>query len=202
LRERETEGQDWGMTVGWKPVRWLKTSLAYEGEQTDYRTDINALTLFGVPYPAGSTLAGNYDSHTYRFTTTLSPAQRWYWTGSTSYTDMRIVSSMNDNTSIAPYDGELLSLFTSWTFLYSPSTTLQSSYTFNHANYGQTLPLGLPMGSEFDQHAWRFDVRKKLGESDTLGIQYAYFRYRDELAAGFLDYDAHGIFVTWNRVFE
>lgn len=202
IQDRETEGQDWGLQVGWKPARWLKTTVAYEGEQTDYRTRVGALSLFGTPFPAGSILAGNYDSHTYRLTTTLSPAQRWFWTGSAGYTDMRIVSGMNDNATIAPYDGDLLHLFTSWTFLYSETTTLQTSYAFNHADYGQTLPLGLPMGSEFDQHTWRIEWQKQLSASDTLGLQYAFFRYRDELAGGFLDYDAHGVFVTWSKVFQ
>jgi hypothetical protein len=58
------------------------------------------------------------------------------------------------------------------------------------------------MGSEFSQHAWQFEVHKQLSERDSLGFQYAYYRYRDDLSNGYLDYDAHGIFFTWTKVFE
>jgi hypothetical protein len=109
--ERDTEGQNWGLNTTWKPTRWLKTSLAYEGEQSDYTTTVGSLNLNGVNYPAGSILAGNYDSHSYRFTTTLTPAARWFWTGTASYTDSRIVSGINDNNTIAPYDGDLYTCF-------------------------------------------------------------------------------------------
>ena len=200
--ERDTEGQDWGLSTTWKPTRWLKTNLAYEGEQSDYTTTVGSLNLNGVNYPSGSILAGNYDSHSYRLSTTLSPAQRWFWTGTASYTDSRIVSGINDNATIAPYDGDLYTLFSSWTFLYDETTRLMANYTFSHAEYGQSLPLGLPMGSKFNQHAWQFEVHKQLTESNSLGLQYAYFRYRDDLSNGFLDYDAHGVFITWTKVFE
>ena len=202
ILERSTEGQNWGLKTTWKPVRWLKTSLAYEGEQSDYRTTVGTLNLNGVTYPTGSLLAGNFDSHTYRFTTTLTPAVRWFWMGSASYTDSRIVSGINDNNTIAPYAGDLYTLFSSWTFLYDESTRLMANYTFSHADYGQSLPLGLPMGSEFSQHAWQFEVHKQLSERDSLGFQYAYYRYRDDLSNGYLDYDAHGIFITWTKVFQ
>ncbi|HBP55880.1 MAG TPA: hypothetical protein DD687_08030, partial [Verrucomicrobiales bacterium] len=135
-------------------------------------------------------------------TTTLTPAVRWFWMGSASYSDSRIVSGINDNNTIAPYAGDLYTLFSSWTFLYDESTRFMANYTFSHADYGQSLPLGLPMGSEFSQHAWQFEVHKQLSERDSLGVQYAYYRYRDDLSNGYLDYDAHGIFITWTKVFE
>jgi len=168
----------------------------------DYTTRTGSVSLFGTPFPGGSLLAGNYDSHHYRLTTTLSPSQRWFWTSSIGYTDSRIVSGIQDSNILAPYDGDLITFFTSWTYLYSATTTLLANYSFSQADYGQSLPLGLPLGSEFDYHMLQCKLQKRLTDTDTLGVQYAYYRYRDDLLNGFLDYDAHGVFLTWTKVFK
>ncbi|MDG1892295.1 MAG: hypothetical protein P8L18_13370 [Verrucomicrobiota bacterium] len=201
ILERLTEGHNWGVKTRWKPLNWIHFRLSYENGQTEYRTGLGSIALNGKAYPGGKAHSGNYDTHAYRLTMTLTPTHRWFWTISSAYTDERIISAINDNLVIAPYDGDLYSLYTSWTFLWNKTTQLQAGYTFSHADYGQTLPLGLPMGSRFDQHSWQCKIQKTLSKNGTLGLQYGYYLYSDDLAGGFLDYEAHGIFATWSRVF-
>ena len=106
-----------------------------------------------------------------------------------------------DQQRLDAYEGSQFSQSTAWTYLVNARTTFRSSYSWNHVDYEQTLPMGLPLGPRFDHHAFTAGLNHEVSEQSALGLQYGFYRYTDKFLNGAADYRAHGLLATWTLRF-
>jgi len=108
---------------------------------------------------------------------------------------------MVDHQRLDDYQGVQLAQSLALTYLLNQQTTLQASYSWQHVDYEQSLPLGLPLGPRFDLHSLNLGLTRQMSEQSTLGLQYGFYHYQDSFFQGAADYQAHGLFATWNLQF-
>jgi len=182
---------------------WLKTSLKYQLTATEYTTaTAPSITAFPrVQQPGGEILDGNYDANSYSLNTTLTPWRRLYLSATFLYSDSRLVSGVNNGTSLVPYAGDVYSVLSSANFALNDATDLHASYSFSRADYAQANePDGLPLGIVYDRHGLVAGIRRQFKNKVSTNLQYGFFRYREPTAGRGNDYTAHAVFATVNVV--
>lgn len=210
LDARSTQGHDLGLRLGWKPVSWLQTRLTYRYEEQRYwsrwrgfteETWNSAFQYVPLDRPGASWVAGRQRAHYLEGNLTWTPAARWFSSLTSSVSSSRIGSSMVDHQRLDDYQGVQLAQSLALTYLLNQQTTLQASYSWQHVDYEQSLPLGLPLGPRFDLHSLNLGLTRQMSEQSTLGLQYGFYHYQDSFFQGAADYQAHGLFATWNLQF-
>src|SRR5262249_6933600 len=112
---------------------WLKLSPGVKWVTTYYHTATEQLP--GIT-ASGDTrlLAGTYSALIPSINVSLTPSRRLYLSSTFSYQDSRTATFVNDNPSVVPYRGNIYSLLSSGTFLWTEKTDLRVSYAFLHAD--------------------------------------------------------------------
>ena len=161
---------------------------------TDYSTTTDPVPGGGTPE---SLLAGNYAAHVYGLGLTLTPFQRFYFSGTFTYSESRNITGLQAGSSVVPYDGHVYGVLASANFSLNPKTDLHCAYSFSQADYGQNnFADGLPLGLTYSRHGLMAGVSRRLTGYLTSTLRYGFYRYSEPSTGGNSDYTAHGVFAT------
>ncbi len=179
---------------------WLKTTLSYQIVSTEYNQVNRPAYDFDPPVyfsPGGALLAGKYDSHIYSLGMTLTPIRRLALTTTFSYQD---TSTTTENAGIVPpYEGDVYSALVNALYIINSSTDFSVNYSFSrgdyaHGNFGPENPP--PFGIEYQQHAVRAALSRRINKNITTKLQYGYYHYDEPSLLGVNDYNAHSVFAV------
>lgn len=195
IRHRKIDTDEVEAKLVLHPVNWLRTTFTYQIVATDYDTTTDPVTGGLLPE---ALLAGNYDAHVYGFGLTLTPFQRFYFSGQVTYSDSRITTGFNGvSSAVVPYSGHVWSVLTSGNYALNSKTDLNLTYAFSQADYGQNnFANGLPLGLTYSRHGLMAGVSRRLTSHLTSTLRYGFYRYAEPSTGGNNDYVAHGIFAT------
>jgi hypothetical protein len=184
----------------WRPAHWLKTTLTYQITSTAYSSKTDPAvdpSLLEQVSPGGSILDGKYDAQTYGFGVTATPLRRLYFSGVFTYNVSRAVTADNADPSISPYRGDIYTLNATATYALNPKTSLQSSYNFSSAAYGENnAAAGLPLGLDYTRHDLSFSLTRKFNARLSGSLRYTFSQYSEPSSGTANDYLAHGLFAT------
>jgi len=185
-----------------RPESWITTTFTYRWGGSDFHTTTGATDPNQVgsdSTPGGEVLAGRYQTHTISANATVTPWRRMFLSGTISYQNNRTTTADNGNLSVAPYQGDLWSFWSSATYALDQATDLFGSYYFSRARYGQdNRASGLPLGIDYDRHGVQVGLRHIFHRSITGRLQYAYFSYNEPSSGHLVDFTAHQILGTVN----
>jgi len=185
------------------PARWLKTTLKYQVQATDYetRTAEGVEVFSGAAFAGGTWHAGDAEAQVYSLSTTLTPWRRLYVSGTFSVADSRLRTAVSNGSSVVPWAGDIYTVLGSATFAASASTDLQASYAFSRADFGQTeAQVDLPLGIVYERHGLTVGVTRRFKRNLTGSLQYGWYRYAEPTALGANDYRAHGVYAMLTKL--
>ncbi len=185
-----------------RPANWVTATLTYRWNDSDYRTTTGATSadLAGADAtPGGQVLAGRYRTHGVSANATFTPIRRVSLSATLSYLNSDTTTADNGSASVAPYRGDLWSVFASVNWTIDDSTDLFAGYTFSQARYGQNNTQdGLPLGTDFDRHGIQMGLRHAFNRTVTGRLQYAYFSYNEPTSGHLVDFTAHQVLASVN----
>ena len=176
-----------------RPARWLKTTLSFRVEETDYETKTDA----APPFTPGGRLgeAGEHDAQVYGVNFVLTPIRRLYFSTTFTYADTRTRAFANGDAAIVPYEGDIYSVLASSSYAVNEKSDLTVTYNYSRADYQQdNEAAGLPVGLRYDQHTALAGLKRRLTGNVTSQLQYGFYYYDEPSSGGENDYIAHGIF--------
>ncbi len=180
-----------------RPARWLKATLSYQWQSTDYRT-VTDLITFSTPgdgSPGGGLLAGRTRSHTYSFNTAFTPCQRLYLAATFSYQDSSTFTADNGSTAVAPYQGSTYTAFANATYVLNKDTDLFVAGSYAYSDYAQNnFAGGLPLGLQYQQQMIQAGLTRHITKNITTKLQYSLFHYNEPTSGGLANYTANAIF--------
>jgi len=179
-----------------RPANWLRATLSYKIEGTDFSTRTDSLTNNDVS-PGGALLAGKYEAHTYGVSAALTPVTQLNLTGTLTYSDSRTWSFANGDASVVPYQGGVYMATGGAGYRLDKTTELNASYSFAQANYGQNNGVaGIPLGLNYTRQSATIALVKHFSNRISGSLRYAFYTYAEPSSAGLTDYTAQGIFAT------
>ncbi len=192
--------------LAWRPATWLKATLTYQISATDYssKTDpaINPGSLEQVS-PGGPVLDGTYDAQTFGLGATVTPIRRLYFSGAFTYSFSRAVTADNGDPSVAPYRGDIFTLNASATYALNTKTSLQASYDFSCASYGENnAAAGIPLGLDYTRHDLSLGLTRKFSPRVAGSLRYTFSQYSEPSSGNAYDYCAQGIFAALTCKFQ
>lgn len=199
IQERDIEENSLVVRVSGRPWDGLKTTLTYQYQTSDYTTHTGpyADPFVGVNVGPGSVLSGQYDAHIYSLGMGFNPWKRLMLSTTLSYHDTRLLSSANHSPSVDTYEGNLINLHTSTSFILDQKTDLLGTVLYSRADYEQDNRAdGLPLGLNYDWLQVSLGVNRQMTENTSLRVDYVYFRYDEPWSAGLNDYEANGVFTS------
>jgi hypothetical protein len=183
-----------------RPATWLKTTLTYQLASTDYtsRTDPAIDFFTGQPVSDGGFIAdGHYDLHTYGISATVTPWRQLYITSAFTYSHSRAKTAANHDPSIAPYEGDIFTVYTTATYAVNDKTGVQLAYNFSHSNYAQNNgTAGVPAGLDYTRNDLIAGLTRKFTKSLAGAVHYEFSQYLEPSIGHINDFTAHGIFAT------
>jgi len=192
-RKIQSDGLETKLTL--RPWNWLRTTLSYQLTATEYSSKTDP-AVFGTD--SGGPLAdGRYRAQTYGLSAILTPFRRFYFSGAFTYSRSRTVTADNGVSSVVPYHGDVYTLVTTAAYALNPKTSLQASYSFSQAGYGQNnAPNGVPLGLDFTRHVLFAGVTRQLTQNLSGALHYEFSQYSEPSSAHLNDFTAHGVFAT------
>jgi len=183
-----------------RPANWLMTTLTYQIAGTDYSSTTDPAFDFGLTQlvsPGGSIMDGRYNTQTYGFGATLTPIQRFYLSGTFTYSHSRAVTASNGDPSIVPYSGDIYTLTTTATYALNAKTSLQTSYAFSRADYGENnAAAGSPLGLDFTRNELIVGLTRQITKRLTGALHYEFSQYSEPSSGNANNFTAQGIFAT------
>jgi hypothetical protein len=204
FRSRELLTEDIETKLVLRPCNWLKTTLSYQLETTDYRDNANAAsnTLTHVIYSAaGGLYTGKYDSRTYSIATVFIPHPRLYFGAGFSYQPSKTRSANSDAATVGKYKGDTYSANVNGTYVLSETTDFSFGWVFSEANFGQnhTTSVGtVPVGIRYQEHSLQAALSRRFGKNVSARLQYSFDYYREPSSADANNFRAHTAFATLN----
>ena len=178
-----------------RPWNWLRTTLSYQLTATEYSSKTDPV-YFGIS-PGGPLADGRYRAQIYGLSAILTPFRRFYFSGAFTYSQSRTVTADNGVSSVVPYHGDVYTLVTTAAYALNPKTSLQASYSFSQAGYGQNnAPNGVPLGLDFTRHVLFAGVTRQLTKNLSGALHYEFSQYAEPSSAHLNDFTAHGVFAT------
>ncbi|MGH7992623.1 MAG: hypothetical protein ACREDQ_03835, partial [Limisphaerales bacterium] len=114
-----------------------------------------------------------------------------------TYTHSLAVTAVNDDPSVVPYRGDIYAFTGTTAYALNPKTSLQASYSFSYAGYGQNNSLaGVPLGLDFTHHVLFVGLTRQLTRNLSGALHYEFSRYSEPGSAHQNDFTAHGVFAT------
>jgi hypothetical protein len=203
-RKIKTDGFETKLDL--RPANWIKTTLSYKIAGTDYSSVTDEALRNGTGSevsPGGPIMDGTYDAQTYGLSVALTPIQRLYFNSAFSYTHSRTVTASqddpdgNDLSSIVPYSGDIYTLNTTATYALNPKTSLQASYIFSYANFGQNNAVeGLPLGINFTRDEVLIGLTRQLTTHLSCALHYQFSQYNEPSSGSANNFTAQGVFAT------
>lgn len=199
-RKIKTDGFETKLDL--RPLSWLKTTLTYQITGTDYSsvTDPFIVKNPGSPpmvAPGGPIMDGRYNAQTYGFGVTLTPIQRLYFSGTFTYSESRVTTASNGDPSIVPYSGNIYTLATTATYALNVKTSLQASYAFSRANYGENNAVaGTPLGIDFTRNRLIVGLTRQITKRLSGALHYEFSEYSEPSSGSVNNFTAQGVFAT------
>jgi hypothetical protein len=199
-RQIQTDGFQTKLDL--RPSNWIKTTLSYQIAETDYSSAtelaFNSHQPSQLVSPGGPITDGHYNTQTYGFAVTLTPIQRLYFSSAFTYTHSRAVTADNDDLSIVPYSGNIYTLNTTATYAWNAKTSLQTSYIFSYANYGEGNAIfGVPLGMDFTRYEVLIGLTRQLTTRLSCALHYEFSQYTEPSSGSANNFTAQGIFATF-----
>src|SRR5262249_20117308 len=182
IRSREIDTDEILGKLVLRPLTWLKTTMTYQLVKTRYDTTTD-------PVPGGTSTvglqAGDSDAHIYGINATMTPFQRLYFSGAFTYTDSSISTAHGTDPSIVPYKGHIYSFTGSSSYALNQTTDLRAAYSFSQSDYAEdNVANGLPLGLDYTHHALTFGITRRLSQTLTANLRYAFFQYSEPSSCG------------------
>lgn len=192
-RKIQSDGLETKLTL--RPLNWLRTTLSYQLTATEYSSKTDP-AAFGSD-PGGPLADGRYRAQIYGLSAILTPFRRFYFSGAFTYSQSRTVTSDNGILAVVPYHGDVYTLVATAAYALNPKTSLQASYSFSKAGYGQNnAPNGVPLGLDFTRHVLFAGVTRQLTKNLSGALHYEFSQYAEPSSAHLNDFTAHGFFAT------
>ncbi|MBW8864687.1 MAG: hypothetical protein JF609_07145, partial [Verrucomicrobia bacterium] len=107
------------------------------------------------------------------------------------------VTEAAGSATVAPYRGDVYTVFANGTYVLSQATDLFFGYFFSEANYGQNnFATGLPLGIDFQRHGAQGGLAHRFGKNISARLQYRFDYYSEPSSGRVNNYRAHSIFGT------
>ncbi len=188
-----------------RPALWLKTSLIYRWNDTDFHTataPFSSPDFPGDATPGGTVIAGRSDAHTVSANALLTPFRRLSFGATVSHQNSRTTTADNENASIVPYSGETWAVLGHATYALDRATDVFASANYSAARFAQhDLSAGLPLGVDYDRYGVQAGLTRRFGAHVSGRLQYGYFAYFEPSSGGLRDYTAHQILAVVNARF-
>jgi hypothetical protein len=178
--------------VVYRPTLWLRTSFSYRWRKTDF----DSATIVIPHFTGGPIEAGDELMHGYSGNVVVIPLRRLYLSGAFSYSDSRITTAFTNRDALAPWKGNVYSVWSSATYALNPQTDLNASYLYSKSDYGQNNLNGLPAGIDYERHGLQVGLTRRFRHHLVASLRYGYFQYREPTSGGVNDYTAHAIFAS------
>ena len=184
--------------LGLRPLDWLKTTLTYQITRTDYSSKTDPafdFLLSQAVSPGGPIRDGRYNAQTFGFGATLTPIQRLYFSGAFTYSRSRAITASNGDPSIVPYNGNIYTLTTTAAYALNVKTSLQTSYAFSRADYGENnAAAGMPLGLDFTRNELIVGLTRQITKRLTGALHYEFSQYSEPGSGNANNFKAQGIF--------
>ena len=178
------------------PVGWLTTRLTWQWLETDFSSTTDPVPgappiSTGGPIMDGSTMANNAGLNL-----VFTPWQRFYFSGSFTYTHSRTITVGDPNADVVPYRGDIYTLGTSAGYAFNAKTRLSAAYTFSESDYGQNNDAGLPLGIDFTRHQLLVGLSHQFTSRLAGALRYSFSQYSEPSSGNVNNFTAHGVFAT------
>ncbi len=194
ILSRKIEGDGFSTKLTLRPANWLNTAFSYQYMATDYSSKTDPDGFFGI---GGPILDGRDDEQTCGLNAMLTPFRRFYFSGTFTYTHSRVVTADNGVSSVVPYRGDTYTFIASAAYALNPKTSLQATYSFFRAGYGQdNAGAGVPLGLDFTRHVLFVGLTRQLTRNLSGALHYEFSQYSEPSSAHLNDFTAHGVFAT------
>jgi hypothetical protein len=197
IHGRDLNQQEFEARVVVQPNYWLKTTLTYRHETADYLVDTGSVTE-AVPddiSPGGWLGSASEHADVFSLGTTLTPFGRLMFTGTASYRRSDLVAFDNASPSIAPWQGDVVSVMAAATYVLGDRSDAQVNYSFSRGDYAQANAAdGLPLGTLYHLHSVIAGVSRRFSETVSARLQYGFYLYDEPTSLGANDYMAHAVF--------
>ena len=175
------------------PLIWLKTTLTWQITETDYSSKTDPFVTTVVA-PGGFIVDGHYDLQTFGLSATATPVRPLYFLGAFTYSHSRLETADNGDPSIVPYQGNIFTLNATAAWRFSPTASLQLSYYFSTADYGQNnSAAGIPEGLNYQHHDLIAGLTRQLTKNLSGTLRYEFSRYSEPSSGNINNYTANGI---------
>jgi len=183
-----------------RPAAWLKTALTYQITSTEYSSKTDPAFDFnlGESLSGGGPVAdGNYHLQTFGFNATITPFQRFYFSGAFTYSRSRAVTADNGDPAIVPYEGNIYTLTTVATYALNLKTGLQAACNFSHADYAENnAGAAVPAGLDYTRNDLIVGLTRRLTRHLSAALHYEFSQYVEAGADNANNFTANGIFAT------
>ena len=182
-----------------RPVYWLSARLTYDWNVTDYSsaTDFVTNSFLGIISPGGAIFDGRTESDNFGLSLTLTPVQRFYFSGSFTYGYTRTTTTSAASPEVVPYFGNTWTVGASAGYKLNAKTDLNASYAFSQATYGQYNTAGIPLGLDFARHELLVGLTRQLTKRLSGALHYQFSQYSEPSAGNVNNFTAHGIFASF-----
>ena len=202
ILNRRIHGDTFETKLVLRPVTWFNTTLSYQLASTDYSSKTDPAfdpVLARIVSNGGYISDGHYDSQTYGISATLTPRRRFYLTTAFTYSHSRATTAANHDPSVAPYQGNIFTVYSAATIALNEKTGLQLAYTFSHADYAQAnFSDGVPAGLNYSRNAVIAGLTRAFSRRLEGAVRYEFSQYQEPGHGNGNDFTAHGIFATVN----
>ena len=176
-----------------RPLMWLKTTLTYQITETDYSSKTDPF-LTAIALPGGFIVDGHDDAQTYGISATATPFRSLYFLGSFTCSHSRLVTADNGDPSVVPYEGNVFTVNTTVTWLFSPKTSLQLSYSLSAADYAQNnAASGVPTGLNYQRNDLVAGLTRQLTKNLSGTLRYEFSQYIEPSSGAINNFNANGI---------
>ncbi|HXC35074.1 MAG TPA: hypothetical protein VNV43_04315, partial [Candidatus Acidoferrales bacterium] len=180
-----------------RPLIWLKTTLTYQLTETDYSSKTDPFLVDLPPVvvePGGFIVDGHYDLQTYGISTTATPWRPLYLLGAFTYSHSRLETA-DDGGLMVPYEGNIFTVNATATLLLTRKSSLQLSYYFSSADYGQNNAAsgGIPAGLNYHRHDLIAGLTRQLTKKLSGTLRYEFSQYSEPSSGTLNNFTANGI---------
>jgi len=182
-----------------RPLIWLKTTLTYQLTETDYSSKTDPFLAFVPPVvvaPGGFIVDGHYDLQTYGISATATPWRPLYLLGAFTYSHSRLETADDgDSGVLVPYEGNIFTVNATATLLLTRKSSLQLSYYFSSADYGQNFApgTGVPAGLNYHRHDLIAGLTRQLTKNLSGTLRYEFSQYSEPSSGTMNNFTANGI---------
>ena len=179
-----------------RPVYWLNARLTCDWNEWNYSTATDPNGPGGVFSPGGAIADGQTEADNVGLSLTFTPVPRFYFSGAFTYGYTRTTTSSISSPEVAPYFGNTWTVSSSAGYAINAKTSLNATYAWSHATYGQNNTAGIPLGLDFTRHELLVGLTRQLTRKLAGGLHCQFSEYTEPSTANVNNFTALGVFAT------